>query len=97
MGLILQVKATFDKLTARVILGPKPFSFEPDYAIEGSPIKNILQMSRDELNDAEVLAPPAELHAALPEIVTVTQHSVTRGDTRPRSEPFFSPAKATIS
>ena len=60
MGLIVQVSATFDKLVARVILGPKPFPFETDTRVEGTPLKNILHMSREELNDADVLAPPLE-------------------------------------
>ena len=51
-------------------------------------------MSRDELNDADVLAPPTGLHVAVPEYISVTHHAVTRSDTKPRKEPFFSHAKA---
>ena len=95
MGLIVRVNATIDKLMARVILSPKPFPFEADTRVEGAPLKNVLQMSRDELNEADVLAPSTALHVAVPELVSVAHHIVTRNDAKPRNEPFFSHSKVS--
>ena len=39
MGLMVRVKATIEKLMARVILSPKPFPFEADVRVEGAPLK----------------------------------------------------------
>jgi hypothetical protein len=97
MGLIVTFKATVDKLMAKVIKGPKPFPFEPDSRAEGASLKNVLSMDQNELMEAGVQAPLAEMTSSIHELVSAAHHPVIRNDRKPSSEPFFSHHKAIES
>ena len=94
-ALKLSIDLKWDSLTARVILGPKPFPFEDDELTPKAPLAKVTDMSLDDLKTNKVRSHEIPLESHF-ELVGATNCVVTRGDSEDRRVPFINHATATV-